>query len=469
MRKLIIFILFFLFSFSLYASVPPVLPPTVATGVYPIPSTLEEVSEGVWIVQGTDGRTYQVSEPDEDGSIRYQTLTGKYDWAFDMMQDIDEYLKKYTKVPSLGSTGSSGSSDSHYKPVKDIINTSGLDTSIIEDSKGYVMIIEYTDTTKSTVWSYSIFYGIYATSLPDSTGRFNFEAPSSSYSYFWYESNPSKVWFTENTSPYVGTLIAPINRYDVYTNIYNPDVLPPSSSSDGFNFNYTGWGDPWTDVAPEDDPYNPDNPNYNPQLIQDVQNSVLQLNMRIKIDWSEFWPEFDKRYKPNNITIENNDIFNLDDIDFEKELSSQDSWFVKLLKAILKFIKSIFIPSDVQIVNSDGSTKKENYFVYNLKDMTNDFSKKFNYDNYTNKITNLTLVSTSDEDDDTNTDTGTSTPVLDDGDFGGYVNFSIWKPYMPKLQDFVRGFIYCMLVIYNVKMAQVLIRVTSPISTGKDG
>lgn len=69
--------------------------------------------------------------------------------------------------------------------------------------------------------------------------------------------------------------------YNYYTNGF-----PDSNLPDGgwLKEGYTGYGDPEKGIKPEYDPFNPDSPEFNPQLVEDIKNGIGQLNLRIKID-----------------------------------------------------------------------------------------------------------------------------------------------------------------------------------------
>lgn len=48
-------------------------------------------------------------------------------------------------------------------------------------------------------------------------------------------------------------------------------------------------------------------------------------------------------------------------------------------------------------------------------------------------------------------------------DFGGYINLSMWDKYMPTIQMYIKGFMYALLVLFNIKMIIWMVRGSTPI------
>lgn len=87
----------------------------------------------------------------------------------------------------------------------------------------------------------------------------------------------------------------------------------------------------------------------------------------------------------------------------------------------------------------------KDYFMH-LKDMV---SKKFGFDNYIEFFESLKGLSS-------------HSP-----EFGGFINTSIWTPYIDKIHYYIKGFIYALLVIFNVRMIIWTIRGSTPIKDGQ--
>lgn len=273
-------------SFNLFASDIPVLPPVVADGVYPIPSTLEEVSNGVWIVQGTDGRTYQISEPAEDGTLRFLSLTGKYDYIFDMFQDLDKYIDFPDSSNILGS---------NFRENEKIAFP---DEEIPIPSGNYLIFNYGGDDQGLTFTNKNVYVGVTDMNITRDDERTTYKFNCLSViKYRWIiGTRPFRYSSAVSSGGAQSVGLAhdrvPHNQ-TVYTNAFPTSM----NVSQGWHveMGYTGYGDPAKGITPENDPFNPESPLYDKQVVDDIMNSVLNLNMRIKIDWSEFWPEFDKR------------------------------------------------------------------------------------------------------------------------------------------------------------------------------
>lgn len=108
-------------------------------------------------------------------------------------------------------------------------------------------------------------------------------------------------------------------------------------------------------------------------------------------------------------------------------------------------LKSLFIP-------------RSDYFSSKFTSMKDSFSSKLGFDTYLGLFSALKSV------------------VVGKLDFGGYIDISMWDKYLPTLQNFIRGFMYVMLGIFNIKMAIYMARGSNFItsssnvtSSGKEG
>ena len=467
MKKYLFLFLFFILCFNVYA---------FPDGVYPVPSTRQEVEPGIFIIQGTDGRWYQETIPEEDEDITYLSLTGKYDSIFEAMQKFDDFLGKPVDVPNYDSTPVD---NSKYKSDP-VIDNNYLTK---PELKGLYYLDQYQYKTDGTLY-YRVIAYFKTGNFVLRNGKTELEV-SCLYQYSINGTTGESSFFKVNNALFPSYY----DRYNIKwtTNYY---VDNSNNTYPGMGSLYTGYGNPDLGIDPGNDINNPDADVYvpveerEPVLPTWVDNTSLfgvlgnilnaiKYNTAIVIHKSDLVISQLELLKNNpGLIVPENDDLNITDVDFTADINSNDNWFVKLLKAIAKFLSSLIVPGDVityeTVSNSDGSTstveRKTNYFVYNFKDMTNNFSQKFGYEQYTNKLTNLTLTSN----DSNGSSSSSSSVVLDDSIFGGYISLDMWKPYLPQLQDYIRGFIYCMLVIYNVKMVQFLIRATSPIKSGKE-
>ena len=411
--KKVVFILFFIFfSFNVFA---------FPEGVYPIESTRQEVETGVFIVQGTDGRWYQETGQNDLGEVEYKGLTGKEDTYINIMKSLEEALKNpsqdYSSVlPKPVDKEDENSFPEGYNGGYVIV----VNETIWMDWDKNVTVVS---PSRNTYFVDSYYY---------LNGKLYFHYTD--YTYLDYRGQVQYAGRPGDGVVSEWTTNMPIRERDdrlgyiqgsgyTYTNLYptgQEGNMPDGWSSSA----YRGFGNPDEEgQTPENDPFNPDNPNYNPQLVKDIQEHILNLNLRVKLDWSEFWVEFDKRIpqlQNGGIPVEDKDKdnpFSLDDIDWEKAATKEDSWFVKLMKAIFDFFKGLIVPPDVEVTNSDGTKSKQNYFAFEFNNMHTTFSEKVPVVEQVGTLVNdlnTSFISSSDTSPDVEVDFGTINLMGDD-------------------------------------------------------
>lgn len=93
-------------------------------------------------------------------------------------------------------------------------------------------------------------------------------------------------------------------------------------------------------------------------------------------------------------------------------------------------LKSLFVP-------------KDNYFSDKFTYLKDKFALKVGFGTYLEMFNSLKSV------------------AVGKLDFGGYIDISMWDKYMPTLHNFIRGFFFIMMAIFNVKMIIWMIRGSS--------
>lgn len=111
-------------------------------------------------------------------------------------------------------------------------------------------------------------------------------------------------------------------------------------------------------------------------------------------------------------------------------------WIMSFFDALGNLLKSLFIPDT-------------GFFSNNFNKLKDLFSTKFGFDNYTSFFEQL------------------KNQVASKPDYQGFINTDIWLPYIDKIHYYIKGFIYALMVIFNIKMLIWLVRGSTPIVDGK--
>lgn len=107
----------------------------------------------------------------------------------------------------------------------------------------------------------------------------------------------------------------------------------------------------------------------------------------------------------------------------------------KIIELLVEALKSLFIP-------------KDGFFTSNFNDFKDKISIKLGFATYVEMFKSL------------------SAHVSGSVDFGGFIDLSIWDKYLPTLQNYIRGFIYALGLIFNIKMIVWMVRGSTPIEGG---
>lgn len=108
---------------------------------------------------------------------------------------------------------------------------------------------------------------------------------------------------------------------------------------------------------------------------------------------------------------------------------------VKIVDALLTGLKELFIPS-------------ENYFNDTFTRLKDKFSSKLGFNSYLQLFDSL------------------KSQVSNAPSFGGYINTSMWVKYLPQIHVYIKGFFYCLMIIFNIKQIIWMVRGSTPIEGG---
>lgn len=367
MKKILFLLCAFLICIPVFASEPPSLPSTVAPSVYPVPSTLEEVSPGVWVVKGTDGRNYQLTKPSDNGEVEILDSIYPLDIATDIF--IDEYNKRADEIVEQNKK--------QYEDTLGIVDIpkeyhlpSSSDVPSFANGRlgtgySYIFVKQYVDddynltlvqvdpsafsvenwSTKSSDPSYISDY----VSLHGVISCKVIERHTDDGNCFvsYYLGHENSVIIKASKHAYANF------HAEFYTN--SPSVYPSltsSVSSLGSNVEYftdepTIENEAELDVIPYDGGYSIKGQNVKvinfDELVSKLKAAGFTGYINPKIDAID----------PPGTGDGSAELPGLDKIDYFGEEKEDDSFIVKIFKAVAKFLKSLIVPDDVTL--SDGS------------------------------------------------------------------------------------------------------------------
>lgn len=111
-------------------------------------------------------------------------------------------------------------------------------------------------------------------------------------------------------------------------------------------------------------------------------------------------------------------------------------WILSFFDTLGNLLKSLFIPS-------------AEFFPSNFNRLKDSFSVKFGFDNYVELLEGLKNVGSGQM------------------DFGGFIDTSMWLPYLDKIHYYIKGFFYAIIIIFNIRMLMWTVRGSSPIAIGE--
>lgn len=388
--KKIIFLLLILVSFNLYASTAsPTSSPE--NKVYYIQSTMQETEpgSGIYIIQGTDGRWYQMNGQDDSGEVEYEGLpTGNpvADRIQDIIYKLDEFEKATgvdidttvntpdgitgSDVPDFinGDSGNVGSAYYLYVRVGNAIGRFILNQNLPGGGAFYIDDGDYFGNVYLAIPQQggASFEWLTPERFSISSGNYNGLDCWTIWMYNFISGGKNDVSIWTNSILVDASLKNGQNRYDQK----NPNVP----------FNVPGgYVTPGQDVIDKEI----ENGNitvtttttnyFNVQLKGPIDANIKNLD-EILSKLSELQIGFP--LYPDDPEDGEKDFFDVSDIDFEKAAAEGDNWFVRLLKGIANFLKSLIVPNDVEVTNSDGSKSKHNYFTFEFNNMHTDLVKK---------------------------------------------------------------------------------------------
>lgn len=106
-----------------------------------------------------------------------------------------------------------------------------------------------------------------------------------------------------------------------------------------------------------------------------------------------------------------------------------------MVNALLTGLKELFIPSP-------------DYFSKTFTRLKDKFSAKLGFKTYLQLFDSL------------------KSQVSNAPTFGGYIDTSMWVPYLGQIHAYIKGFFYCLMIIFNIKQIIWMVRGSAPINGG---
>lgn len=408
MRKyIVIFAIFVLMSCPCFAEVTAPEYVDNEQKIKSVPDTLTCLGNGYYSVKGEDGQTYQFATKEEEGVEMVDHFVPIGQLPADIVQSImlDDYLKRVDEfkkkldddnVVNVGTT-----------PKQPILpNQVDKPEWVDDDYNGYVYF-RYDDG--NGLWSVWKYYSGNATSdiLISDQGTWNNTyvrfgpvgrgirvcgtSPTNNGSYLHYgeedDNGDYYITFCRTFCPYGDP------KNGTKFQAYSPYYARKWSASAAKSLELQKCMDYVKDH--KDDFIN------QPDPVDDVGFTQSDEDIQKEIDEGLIPYTGGEKYTYFNVNVMNYDelvealkkagfgsvhIDNIGDnsqypddlgsIDWMEEEQKEDSWIIKLFKAIAKFFRSLIIPDDVEVQNDDGTTTKENFFTHEFRSMHKEFKEK---------------------------------------------------------------------------------------------